>query len=102
MSHKFGEVYLIVIVVQRGSYGEERYERLDFQRVVQQQFERLREEDQRLECASAGAPSWVVVDAERSIEDVHTEVLEAAERIVHLVGDEPIQKLWMKNDAKNA
>ena len=61
--------------------------------MVQQQFARLQEEDEKPENA-ASSPSWVKVDAERSIEDVHAEVTQIAERIVHLVGDKPIQKLW--------
>lgn len=44
---------------QRGQYGEERYEKLDFQRVIQQKFLELKEEDR----AQEGGQEWLVVDA---------------------------------------
>jgi dTMP kinase len=49
---------------QRGQYGEERYERLDFQREIQQRFLQLRADDHQAE-AEAGEEGgcWLVVDA---------------------------------------
>lgn len=50
----------------RGGYGAERYETLDFQRAVVREFEALRQ------------PAWVVVDATRSADEVHAELMRAA------------------------
>jgi thymidylate kinase len=47
---------------QRGQYGEERYEKLDFQRVIQQKFLELQEED-RVAAAQGDGVEWMVVDA---------------------------------------
>ena len=60
---------------QRGSYGEERYEREDFQRKVTRQYE-----EHMLE------PWWTVVDAARDEEEVFASVETAALEAVRRAG----------------
>ena len=43
---------------QRGNYGEERYEKLDFQKVIQKRFLDLQQEDM-----AAESGEWMTVDA---------------------------------------
>lgn len=49
----------------RGGFGEERYEKGEIQKKVRHEFELLRE------------PSWAMVDACRSIDQVHADILSA-------------------------
>mmetsp|Transcript_4967 Transcript_4967/g.7587 ORF Transcript_4967/g.7587 Transcript_4967/m.7587 type:complete len:217 (-) Transcript_4967:140-790(-) len=76
---------------QRGSYGEERYEKIDFQRKVQKQFLKLKAED---EAAGAAGVRWTVIDAQKSIDEVHMDVLAAAQSVISKVQGEPIGELW--------
>lgn len=54
----------------RGGFGQERYENLDMQNRVKGQFELLREKE------------WVLIDANRTIEEVEVDVQRAAEEAV--------------------
>ncbi|CAM9522511.1 unnamed protein product, partial [Phaeothamnion confervicola] len=54
---------------ERGGYGEERYEKEEFQRTVRQNFFALRQDD-----AASGSPPWHVVDARRSVTDIAAEI----------------------------
>jgi len=56
----------------RGGYGDERYETPEFQEAVMREFEALRE------------PGWLVVDAARSVGEVHAELCAAAMAVVSL------------------
>jgi dTMP kinase len=77
----------------RGQYGEERYERLDFQRLIQQKFLELQEQEEGGE-KSEGEEGWLVVDATQSIEAMHEQVRERVSRVVQRVRDQPIGALW--------
>lgn len=81
---------------KRGNYGEERYEKEEFQKVVRQQFSFLQEADGK-KCQSdlTSTPVWHVLDAGRSIEDIHQEIIKIAESAVAGVKSKPIGKLWM-------
>jgi dTMP kinase len=50
---------------QRGGYGEERYEKLDFQKKVKRIYEEFLVEN-----------NWIQFDAEKSIEEIHKEIVE--------------------------
>lgn len=50
------------MAAKRGGYGEERYEKAEFQKAVLHEFDSLRE------------PNWVVIDADQPIEVIHKEV----------------------------
>ncbi|KAI7842281.1 hypothetical protein COHA_003922 [Chlorella ohadii] len=68
----------------RGGYGEERYEKADFQRKVLEQFQGMRDS------------SWRVIDASQSIEDIQQQLREQAGAVVARCqrGGEPIKQLW--------
>lgn len=80
-----------VFCVQRGNFGEERYERIDFQKKVREQFMHLKSED-----TASGAVDWHVVDARQSIEDIQAQIAGIVEGVMASVSDKPIKKLWTK------
>ena len=69
---------------ERKEYGGERYETAEFQTLVKQQFTSMMEQ------------SWKIVNASRTIDTIHTEVLEAALEIIEQQTDKPIKLLWTK------
>jgi dTMP kinase len=88
-------------LLQRGSYGEERYEKLEFQRVVQQQFRLLRSRDESLKLSEEDTlispPEWAVVDAEKSIEEIQGEVQQIVTNVLERVRRRPIGSLWKRS-----
>ena len=70
---------------QRAEFGNERYESMDFQQVVERQFEALR------------TGEWHVLDASRDIESLHSEVMKTAKKVIENKGDSPIAPLWTTN-----
>eukprot|EP00741_Cyanophora_paradoxa_P020429 tig00021254_g19719.t1 len=80
-------IYLDVPVddaAKRGDYGQERYERVDFQRKVQENFQRL----------MSGAKNWQVLDGRGTIEEVHAKVLALAKEAVEESAHRPLARLW--------
>ena len=73
--------------MKRGQFGDERYEKKDFQVKVREMFHSLKD------------PSWKIVDARKSMDEVEMDVrsiaLETIKR-VHGQHDQSIQKLWVK------
>lgn len=69
---------------QRGGFGEERYERPAFQEAVLQEFLKLK------------GPTWEVIDASGTIEEVHEVLKRRADRIIQAcnASNKPIQLLW--------
>ncbi|XP_045201663.2 thymidylate kinase-like [Mercenaria mercenaria] len=67
---------------KRGGFGEERYEQTDFQKTVAGNFELLKDK------------SWQVIDADKSVDDLHRELLDICSKTIQDVGDKPIYKLW--------
>jgi thymidylate kinase len=89
----------LICRTQRGAYGEERYEKLVFQRQVQQQFRLLQARDES--CLIAGddftsSPEWAIVNAEQTIEEIQEEVQQIVSRVIDRVKQRPIQSLWRK------
>lgn len=71
---------------ERGGFGQERYEDGAFQERVLQCFYQLME-DKTL--------NWKMVDASKSIEDVHKEIRMLSEDIIQAAAQRPLGKLWM-------
>ncbi|XP_033760331.1 thymidylate kinase-like [Pecten maximus] len=71
---------------KRGTFGGERYERTDFQKKVLSNFEKLKDS------------TWKEINADKSIEDLHNEVLDLVTRTMVSVGEKPVGKLWMPDD----
>jgi len=82
-------IYLDVsseVARQRGGYGEERYEKEEFQNKVRTQFEKLRAEDPDM---------WHTVDASLSLDDVTAKITQLADAAMERAqGGLPIQRLW--------
>ncbi|GLI69175.1 hypothetical protein VaNZ11_013744 [Volvox africanus] len=67
----------------RGGYGQERYEKVEFQNKVMAAFEALRDE------------RWAVVDASGTIEDIHEQVASLVEPVVRCAHDGcALGRLW--------
>ncbi|XP_053245879.1 thymidylate kinase [Podarcis raffonei] len=70
---------------KRGDFGNERYEYSSFQEKVLQRFYHLME-DKTL--------NWKVIDASKSIEDLHNEIKSFAEEVMREAQYKPIGELW--------
>ncbi|XP_024420047.1 thymidylate kinase [Desmodus rotundus] len=71
--------------VKRGEFGCERYENRDFQERVLQRFHQLMG-DRTL--------NWKMVNASRSIEDVHKEIRMLSEEAIQATAQKPLEELW--------
>lgn len=76
--------------MQRGCYGEERYEKIELQSKVRDKFLLLKEED-----AKSDIQNWHVVDARKSIEDLHREIKSIADETISRVSNSAITPLWV-------
>ena len=70
--------------MERGDFGNERYEKEEFQRTVRDTFFALKSD------------SWKIIDASRSIEEVETDVQKAALDAIALAGEgkTDMKTLW--------
>ena len=75
---------------QRGNFGEERYEKIDFQKQVREQFLKLKAEDD-----AKGDLNWHVVNAAQSIEEVHSQIKQIVDKAMEDVANKPSKKLWV-------
>jgi dTMP kinase len=67
---------------ERHEYGSERYETAEFQALVKEQFTAMMEN------------SWKLVNAARTIDSIHIEVLESAKEVIEQQAYKPIKLLW--------
>jgi dTMP kinase len=72
---------------KRGQYGQERYEKSDFQRQVNEKFAVLRERGQKVK------ENWVVVDGTGAVEDIHQKILALALKTIEEVKNTPLGSL---------
>jgi dTMP kinase len=72
---------------QRGDYGEERYEKVELQRRVGEQFEALRQAHSRPDS------EWKVVRAAQGMDEVAAEIAAIADATIGAVGDRPLATL---------
>jgi len=71
--------------MKRGEFGEERYEKKEFQEKVADKFEKLAENN------------WKIIDASKSREELHDEIYELAVKVIETPKkNKEIQKLWVK------
>lgn len=70
---------------RRSGYGEERYEKSDFQKSVVNNFMTL----------SRAGGHWVHVDASGTIDDVSEKMIEIAENTIEKAKNSEIKKLWV-------
>ncbi|CAH1245147.1 DTYMK [Branchiostoma lanceolatum] len=67
---------------KRSEYGGERYEQTDFQKKVAENFKVLQEDD------------WKILNANQTIEELHTHILQLAKEAVTKSSCQPILPLW--------
>ncbi|KAL4220118.1 hypothetical protein ACF0H5_020529 [Mactra antiquata] len=67
---------------KRGGFGEERYEKTEFQNRVAKNFELLKDDD------------WVTVDADKSVDDLQMELLNICRKTIDESVNKSIYKLW--------
>merc|ERR1712188_338305 len=66
----------------RGGYGEERYEKEEFQRKVRAKYDEIWEE------------RWVKVDAGADVEELTNTIYEHVIGAVRGIGDAPLERMW--------
>jgi dTMP kinase len=76
---------------KRGNFGEERYEKIDFQLKVREKFMQLKQEN---DASGASAVPWHTVDADQTIESIRDQIRDIADRTVEEVKLRPIRRLW--------
>lgn len=76
---------------KRGDFGQERYEKIDFQLKVREQFMALKAEN---DASGSSRVPWHVVDAAQSIETIRDIIRGIADKTVADVQDRPISRLW--------
>ncbi|XP_065840738.1 thymidylate kinase-like [Oscarella lobularis] len=67
----------------RADYGDERYEKEEFQRKVAECYEKLREDD------------WKIINADQSVDSLHESIKALSLETIKSCGCEPIHKLWV-------
>jgi len=72
---------------KRGQYGQERYEKFDFQCRVAGKFAELREREE------AADENWVVVDGKGEVDAIHQRILALALKTIEDVRNTPIRSL---------
>ncbi|KAJ8389627.1 hypothetical protein AAFF_G00118640 [Aldrovandia affinis] len=75
------------VAAQRGEFGAERYETSEFQKAVMQRFQQLMKDP---------SLNWQVIDAAKSIEDVHAEIKTHSEEAAEAAQHQPIAELWKR------
>ncbi|GAA5862170.1 hypothetical protein JCM3774_004807 [Rhodotorula dairenensis] len=82
------------VAEQRGGFGQERYEKRDVQLKVAEAFKRLGE--------TMPDGEWVEVDADRGMDEVHSELLQSVEALLlDEKLDEPARKLWEDEEVRS-
>jgi dTMP kinase len=74
---------------QRGEFGNERYEKIDFQLKVREKFMALKDADE----ANNLVP-WHTIDAQQSIEDISTQINAIVDKTMADCADKGISKLF--------
>ncbi|CAM9375562.1 unnamed protein product [Ectocarpus fasciculatus] len=78
--------------MKRGQFGEERYEKEEFQRTVRATFLALMEEDK------ASGVAWQLIDAKREIGSIQDEIQKIATSVVGEVEGKEIGSLWSRKE----
>lgn len=69
----------------RAVYGEERYEKVSFQEEVEKQYKML---------MKSSGDEWRTLDASRSIDTLHKQILTESLEVADAIADLPISTLW--------
>ena len=89
----------------RGEFGAERYEKEEFQRKVGENFKVLMAKDNVVggaagtaaatEASAVSPTKWHVIDASRSVEEMHSEIKAIALETAEAAKNRPLRKLWV-------
>lgn len=74
-----------IVASKRSQYGEEIYEKIEFQKQVLQKFETFEKEEQY----------WRTVNALENIEQIHDNIIEISENVINESSNKKIKKLWL-------
>ena len=87
----------------RGQFGDERYEKEEFQRKVAKNFKLLMAKDGTTSSVAGGALAnsdeetpWHILDASKGMDELHSEIKTLALAAVERAKLEPLRKLWVK------
>lgn len=86
-------IYLDIPVeeaARRGQFGEERYEKIDFQIKVREKFMALKKSDE-----DSGIVPWYTIDARGTIEDINTTIKEIADKTMEDAKTKGIQRMFI-------
>ena len=72
---------------KRGNYGEERFEKIEFQEKVRTAFHRFFHNKE-----------WITIDAMQHVEVTQTYIVREIDNAIKNFTNKPIQKLWTKED----
>jgi dTMP kinase len=72
---------------KRGQFGEERYEKVEFQMKVREEFFKLRAADE-------GKINWQTIDASRSIQEIQAQIQEISMNVLQDSENNDIVRLW--------
>ena len=75
----------------RGNYGEERYEKVDFQIKVREKFMVLKDQD-------FGKIPWYSLDARKDVETLHRDIKEIADLTIKHAELKPISRLFVDTE----
>lgn len=73
---------------KRGNYGEERYEKIDFQKKIREKYLELKSDDN-------GKVTWYTINADNTIDNVHNEIKNITDKVIEDVKTSKIKKLWI-------
>ncbi|KAL3847417.1 hypothetical protein ACJMK2_018328 [Sinanodonta woodiana] len=73
--------------MKRDGFGRERYENADLQAKVASNYAKLRDS------------TWKVIDADKSKEDLHTELLALCKSVIESAKNKPLSALWKREVA---
>eukprot|EP01027_Heterolobosea_sp_BB2_P013374 GEZU01019291.1.p1 GENE.GEZU01019291.1~~GEZU01019291.1.p1 ORF type:complete len:103 (-),score=30.78 GEZU01019291.1:44-352(-) len=66
----------------RGDYGNERFEKIEIQKKVLEQYNKLR------------TTKWAVIDASKTREEIHEEIFKVTTKVIQECQNRPIGTLW--------
>lgn len=78
----------VSVTAKRANYGQERYERSEFQKKVREAFQKLVEEN------------WVSLDGSDSIKTIQSEIEIHTKQTIQQCARQPIRFLWPENSSK--
>lgn len=80
----------VTVSMGRGQFGEERYEKEEFQKSTRRVFKELEEREKKRDSA---AVKWVSVPADQSVDQLHNALATQVEKCLDMIGNTEISKI---------